>query len=220
MNIKVNEIELHYEKTGTGKPLLLLHGNGEDHHIFDQLAAKLQQHFTVYAIDSRNHGASQVTTDYAYDTMMADICSFIEELQLAPVDMIGFSDGAIIALLLAMNHPKQMHKMALLGANLSPQNFKEDCFEYLVETYKTTGDPLIKLMMEQPDIKLNELAGITVPALVIAGEDDIFKADTFTIITETLPDARMLIMPGHDHASYITNQDILYPDLIEFFTEA
>ena len=85
MNIKVNGITLEYSKEGTGEPLILLHGNGEDHHIFDKLAEKLKEKFTVYAIDSRNHGKSSMTDDYSYETMAEDIFSFINALELGRI---------------------------------------------------------------------------------------------------------------------------------------
>ncbi|MFV0329106.1 MAG: alpha/beta fold hydrolase [Dysgonomonas sp.] len=100
MKIEVNNIILNYIKEGAGKPVILLHGNGEDHHIFDKLIVKLKQNFTIYAIDSRNHGESQMTDDYSYETMAEDIYQFIQKLSLKDVSVIGFSDGAIISILL------------------------------------------------------------------------------------------------------------------------
>ena len=84
MVINVNGTSLFYETSGNGAPLLLLHGNGEDHHIFDALADKLAADFTVYSIDSRNHGQSEKTDDYAYETMAMDVYAFIDALQLGP----------------------------------------------------------------------------------------------------------------------------------------
>ncbi len=217
MKITANGIKLHYKKSGTGPPLILLHGNGETLDIFHELGIKLANHFTVYAIDSRNHGQSEITDDYSYDTMSEDIRSFITTLELGAVSIVGFSDGAIISLILAMKHENLVHKMALLGVNLKPDDFTDESLEYLKETYQKTGDPLMKLMLEQPNIELTDLTGLQTPTLIVAGDDDIFRPETFTAIADTLPHAELKIMEGHQHDSYITNQDILYPDLISFF---
>jgi len=217
MKIKINEIELAYEKLGRGKPLLLLHGNGEDHHIFDKLAAKLQNDFTVYAIDSRNHGESTSTEDFSYETMAEDIYLFIKTLQLGKVNLIGFSDGAIIALLLSLKHMECLQKMALLGANLTPEDFTEESYQFVKEMYEETKNPLFQLMLEQPNIEVEDLKRITIPALVVGGEKDIFKPDTFITIANALSRGKLMIMKGHEHDSYITNQDILYTDFLEFF---
>jgi pimeloyl-ACP methyl ester carboxylesterase len=216
MKMKVNNIELAYKKMGSGEPLLLLHGNGEDHHIFDAITSKLQNHFTVYAIDSRNHGESTKTDDYSYETMAADIDAFIRHLNVGKVNIVGFSDGAILALLLAMNS-NLIRKMALLGVNLKPEDFTEESYQYLQDTYAETKDPLLKLMLEEPNIELSALKKVTAPALVLAAQEDLFKPESFVNLTNALPTAELKIMNGHQHDSYIVNQDILYPDLLKFF---
>lgn len=216
MHIKVNNISLSYSQTGKGDPVILLHGNGEDKSIFDKLAEKLKQHFTVYSIDSRNHGGSSKTDDYSYETMCEDIRYFIEKLQLKKVSILGFSDGAIISLLLALKQPDILHKMALLGVNLQPTDFKKSIYTYMLDEYKQTKDPLLKLMLEQPDIQLNKLKHIQIPTLVIGGENDIFYRKVFRDVAKTIPNSRLKIMKGHNHDSYIVNTDILYPALIEF----
>ena len=217
MTITANGVALFYNKTGAGRPMLLLHGNGEDHHIFDMLAAKLAQGFTLYAVDSRNHGQSQATENYDYDTMADDMLALIEKLSLGPVLITGFSDGAIIALLMAMKRPDSVAKMALLGPNLSPADFTEESLTFIRTTWEETGDPLFKMMLEQPNIPLEAMKAVRIPALVVGGEGDIFKPETFADLAGALPKGSLAIMAGHTHDSYITGQDLLYPDLAAFF---
>lgn len=216
MEIKVNNIILNYTQSGKGYPVILLHGNGEDLHIFDKLTEKLKQHYTVYAIDSRNHGGSSKTDDYSYETVVEDIYHFIKQMKLEHVAVIGFSDGAIISLLLQLKYENIFDKLVLLGVNLKPDDFKEEIYGYLVEEYEKTKDPLVKMMLEQPQIELEELKRINVPTLVVAAEDDIYYRKNFTDIAETIPHAVLKIMQGHDHSSYIVNEDILYADLVQF----
>lgn len=216
MKITVGNIILNYTKLGTGLPLILLHGNGEDHHIFDELAALLKEHYTVYAIDSRNHGGSSKTNDFSYAAMARDIQLFVELLELKNVRVVGFSDGAIIALTLAIHNPNLFDKMVLLGVNLKPSDFRDEYIVWLSEEYKKTDDPLLKLMMEQPNIELDELCNVTTTTLVVAGENDLFEPQLYKSIVEIMPNAELLIMKGHNHDSYVVNQNILYPYLNRF----
>ena len=107
--------------------------------------------------------------------------------------------------------------MALLGVNLKPADFKKNCYEYIKKEYEKTKSPLFKLMLEEPNIELESLAGINIPSLIIAGEDDIFYRKTFTDVVKTMPFAELMIMKGHNHDSYISGSDLLYPELTAFF---
>lgn len=216
MYIKANGVNLFYQKSGQGEPLILLHGNGEDHHIFDVISSKLQNNYTVYAIDSRNHGQSEKTDEYTYEAMTADIDSFICNLQLNKVNLIGFSDGAIISLMLAIKHQEVIKKMALLGVNLSPSDFTQESYQYVKETYAKTKDPLFEMMLQQPNIELCEVSSVIVPTMLIAGENDIFKPELYQSLKTVLPKATLKIVAGHDHDSYIKDQDLLYDDLVTF----
>lgn len=218
MEIAVNGITLHYEKKGNGAPLILLHGNGEDHHIFDKLIEKLAPYYTVYAIDSRNHGLSTKTDNFGYSFMADDIIAFIHNLKIREPSVLGFSDGAIISLLVALQHKDIFNKLILSGVNLNPSDFKDENLAWLNEEYTQTGDPLLKLMLEEPNIKLDSLKQITNKTLVVGGENDLFNDHLFSDITATMPDASLLIMKGYDHAGYIVDQDILYPYIKEFLT--
>ena len=95
MNVQVNGVILYYEKQGSGPPLVLLHGNGEDGRIFDRTAEVLAPHYTVYTIDSRCHGKSSRNVPLSYDLMAADVLAFSKALKLEKPVICGFSDGGI-----------------------------------------------------------------------------------------------------------------------------
>lgn len=216
MEVTIDNITLNYIKEGEGEPVILLHGNGEDHRIFDKLIEKLKNDFTVYALDSRNHGLSSKTDRFNYEVMADDLAAFLKALQLEKPSVVGFSDGAIICLLSAIKQNQIFDKMILSGINLRPSDFKKDCYIYLQEEYNKTKDPLLKLMLEEPDINLKDLLNIHVPTLVVAADDDLFEEKVFHSIVETMPDAQLKIMTGHKHDTYITHQDILYPIVKQF----
>ena len=217
MTVQTNGVTLYYEKRGAGAPLILLHGNGEDHSIFAPLAEKLAAHFTVYAIDSRNHGQSSHSDDCGYAAMTADVEGFVQALGLADVNLVGFSDGAIIGLMLSMQKPQVLRKMVLLGVNLSPDDFTDESLQFIRDTYAETGDPLFKLMLEEPNIPLDDVRGVQTPTWLVAAEDDIFKPESFTRLAAAMPNASFSVIEGHDHGSYVVGNDMLAAELIRFF---
>ena len=216
MEIKINDTVLFYEKSGTGKPLILLHGNGEDHHIFDKISVRLKKHFTVYAVDSRNHGLSGRTDKYSYTAMALDLLEFIDSLKLQEVSLIGFSDGAVAALTAVMKNKNAAEKMILLGVNLRPEDFNEKDLEAMRDEYEKSRDPLLKLMLTEPDIDIEDLKSISIPVLAAGAENDVFRQSLFFEIAEAIPGAELLIMKGHTHDSYINGSDVLYPEIIDF----
>lgn len=216
MKIEVNNITINYAKVGSGLPLLLLHGSGEDLTIFGPLTNLLKEHFTVYAIDSRNHGESSKTEDFTYEAMAEDMIQFIDKLKLKDVSVVGFSDGAIVAAMMEIHRPTTFRKMALLGINLQPSDFKEENIAYLKEEYEASKNPLFKMMLEEPNIPLESLKAIKCPTLVVRAEDELFEDKLYADIMATIPKASLLIVGGHDHANYIVENDMLYNDLIKF----
>ncbi|MCC8020008.1 MAG: alpha/beta hydrolase [Rikenellaceae bacterium] len=219
MKLKVNGTELYYEVQGEGSPLLLLHGNGEDHTIFAPLAARLAAHYTVYSLDSRNHGRSARTTDISYEAMAGDMKGLVSALGLDRPAAVGFSDGAIIALMAQLDGPGLFSRMVLMGLNLSPADFVPEVFDELKRLYDERPDPLLGLMLTQPDIPLASLSGVEIPVLVVGAANDMFRQEVFIDVAATLPDSRLLIVDGHDHGSYILGNDMMYGPILEFLTE-
>ena len=219
MQLEINDIQLNCEKIGEGHPVILIHGSGEDHHIFDKLTERLKNNFTVYAFDSRNHGLSTKTDDYTYESMAEDYSQAIKLLGLEKPYLVGFSDGAIIGVIIETLYPNTFGKMALLGINLQPSDFKDEILQYLEAEYAETKDPLLGMMLTQPSISLSQLEQIGTASLLVFAEDDLFKSEMIDSILESMPDSTSKIVEGHDHGSYIINEDILYPDLMQFFDD-
>ena len=117
MFVETNGTRLYYEMEGSGTPLILLHGNGEDHTIFAPSIRILREHFTVYAIDTRGHGESEESDDIHYRTFMEDLRRFIDTLSIRKPIICGFSDGAITALMLAFTYPDIPRSIISSGAN-------------------------------------------------------------------------------------------------------
>ena len=123
MYAQINGQNIYYETTGSGRPLLMVHGNSEDHTIFTEAAEVLKDHFTVYLIDSRGHGLSGKVDEIHYEQLADDVAEFLEQLDLKDVVYYGFSDGGIIGLLLA-SRTKRVSQMILSGTNITPDGVK------------------------------------------------------------------------------------------------
>jgi pimeloyl-ACP methyl ester carboxylesterase len=217
MLAELDGVRLFYRQSGVGDPVVLLHGNGEDSGIFDALAEKLRRHFAVFAIDSRNHGQSQRTEDISYEAMAGDSLLFIKKLDLGPVFLAGFSDGAIVALMMAMRQPEAIRKMVLMGPNMSPDDLTGEAIELIARQASEPDGRLARMLLREPHLTPGDLAKIKVPALLVFGENDIFKPGTAAAMAKALPRSALKIMPGHDHQSYVAGQDVMYQDMASFF---
>jgi len=219
MIFEVNGIELYYEKTGHGTPVILLHGNGEDNTIFDVLIKQLSQDYTVYAIDSRDHGKSGRVKTLHYDTMMEDVAEFIREKELRRPVLYGFSDGGIIGLLLAIKHPDMLSKLIVSGANTHPGGAKRIYFFIGNILYFFTRNRKLKLMLTQPNIVDAELNTITVPTLILAGSRDVVSEEHTRQIADNIPGSILNILEGETHSSYVIHSEKLYGIIEPFMAE-
>jgi len=216
MRINVNGVELHYEKSGEGDPIILLHGNSQDHRIFTGLIKKLSAKYTVYAIDSRDHGRSSKVEHLDYYSKMDDVADFIHELKIEKPIIYGFSDGGIIGLLLAINHPDMLSKLIISGANTSPEGIKKPTRLLLKIWYFFTRSNKVKLMITQPNITDAQLNTIITPTLVLAGHSDVIKEEHTKSMAKNIPGSQLRILKGESHASYVLQNDKLY-DIIKTF---
>ena len=216
MYIKVNGIELYYEKTGQGRPIILLHGNGESHSIFDVLIKRLSADYTVYAVDSRDHGKSSKVRLLDYGDMMEDVAGFIRETGIESPILYGFSDGGIIGLLLAIKYPKLLSKLIISGANTRPDGIKDYFIVIVKILYFFSRNRKYKLMLTQPNITDAELNNIVTPTLVLAGSRDLVKEEHTKNIAGNIPGSVLKVLDGENHSSYVIHSGKLY-DLINLY---
>ena len=166
MLANVNGIDLFYEQRGEGRPLILLHGNSEDHTIFDKALERLEKHFCCYAVDSRCHGQSGEGPLH-YEDMAEDMIAFLEALDLRDVVFYGFSDGGIIGLLAAAKCDR-ITTLITSGANLTPAGAKPALLFLGRVLYFFTRDAKIAMMLNEPHIGSEVLGSIRAKTLVLA----------------------------------------------------
>ena len=216
--VQVNGVCLHYAEVGVGKPVVLVHGNGESHDLFDTEIRQLADAgYHVFAPDSRGHGANERLDEYHYADMAEDMYRFIRELQLEKPLFYGHSDGGIIGLLLEIGHPGTLGAMAISGANLSPDGLDSKFREEYREHNRVQPDPLVTLMLTEPDIDPQLLGTIRIPVLVTVGEHDLILPEETQRIVQHLPNAKLTVVEDEDHGSYIAGSETMGRLLIDFF---
>lgn len=202
-------MDIYYEVIGSGYPIICLHGNGEDHHIFDDMAKELTG-YKLILIDSRYHGKSTRQGELSYKQMMKDVLNVIDELKIDVYDLIGFSDGGIVSLLLGMAD-ERVQNMIIIGANTKPQMIKPiyRFFDYLqmlcllpfclYHPKARRTFQCLKLMETQPHIEYHDLEKIKVPVLILAGEQDMIKEIDTMNIKKHLIYSVLKIIKGGNH---------------------
>ena len=208
MQIELDGIKLFYEKSGEGEPLILIHGNGENHTIFDKTVAVLEKKYCCYAIDSRGHGQSTPVLEYHYTDMARDVVLFMKKLKLRNVTLCGFSDGGIVGILAAA-HSKRVTRLITCGANVRPEGLRLLSYLGIQARAFFLREPLWVLMAREPHISDNTLRKIRAKTLVLAGEHDMITEKETRHIAETIPGAEMKILPGETHGSYIIHSEKL-----------
>ena len=218
--IEVNGVTLHYAMVGEGDPIVLVHGNGEDHNLFDtEISQLIAAGYRVYAPDSRGHGANKPMNEYHYADMAEDMYQFIQSLELKSPVLYGHSDGGIIGLMMEIVHPGTLKALAISGTNLSPRGIIPSFIEEFTSINEQKPDPLITLMLTEPDIDPELLKQVSIPVLVTAGEHDLILREETDRIVANLPDAKLAIVKNADHGSYIADSEIMGNILINFLNE-
>ena len=202
--MKINGRTLYVESIGSGRPLIMLHGNGEDHTIFDKAAEILEKDYTCIMPDTRGHGQSEACDDLHYEDMADDVIALMETLDLQDVCLYGFSDGGIVGLLAAMRSDR-ITDLIVSGANLTPEGTKGWLRAFMRTMYLFRKDPKVRLMLEEPHITKEDLARIKARTLVLAGEKDLILESQTLQIASGIEGAVCRILKGEGHGSYIVH---------------
>lgn len=203
------DIKLNYIEAGSGFPLVLLHGNGEDHTYFKHQLGPFSDHYRVLAPDTRGHGGSpRGDAPFMLEQFAEDLKDFLDERGVERCHLLGFSDGANIALLFALKHPEYVEKLILNGADLSPRGVKLSTqipivlgwgLLQVIRRFDKKALPkweMLDLMTTQPHIEPDSLAALAMPTLVVAGDRDMIRDSHTRRIARSIPGARLAILTG------------------------
>lgn len=220
-----------YVEQGTGDPLILLHGNGEDSSYFQGQLGVLSRYYHVYAIDTRGHGRTpRGVQPFTIRQFAEDLLEFMDEHQMERAHLLGFSDGGNIAMIFAICHPERVNKLILNGANLNAAGVKRTTQLPIEIGYRIASRfsgrsagarrnaELLGLMVNDPNVSEEELKKIHARTLVIAGTRDMIKEEHTRLIAAEIPDARLVIMEG-DHFIANKRAEEFNEKVLEFLRE-
>lgn len=219
--IDVNGQRIFYAAEGNGRPVILLHGNGGSHNDLETMQHQLAQAgYMVYALDSRGQGANAPLPEYHYKDMANDVAAFIAAKRLDHPAVYGWSDGGIVALELESMHPGTCSLLVTSGANvtagasaLSPETFEMIFGEHL---RADSMPPLVRMMLDEPNMTPDDLRRINIPVLVCAGDRDLILPSHTRMMAETLPQGEERIVADADHGSYIWHNPLMGEIFIDF----
>lgn len=230
--VTVNGIKLYYEIHGSGPDLLMMHGNSGSIADLTPQIRHFASTYRVVAVDNRGHGKSEFGKEpLTYERMAADVNGLLNHLGVKSVSVLGFSDGAILGLLLAIHHPDKVGKLVAAGGNLEPSAAYDWALRWAqrevakIEQAIAQGDksPALDqqrqrfhLLLKQPNIPLASLKKIAAPTLVIAGDRDVIRSEHTQAMFDALPQAHLAVLPGTTHFTSTEDSEI-FNRLVERF---
>lgn len=225
------DIQLHYMIAGQGFPLVMLHGNGEDHTYFKHQMAPFSERYQVIALDTRGHGQSpRGTAPFTLEQFAEDLKGFLDSREISRCHLLGFSDGANIALLFALKYPDYVEKLVLNGADLSPSGVKLSTqapivlgwgLLQVIRRLDKRAQPkweLLDLMTTQPHINPKALSALSMSTLVVAGKRDMIRDKHTRLIAKSIPGSQLVILPG-DHFVARRNWQEFNPVVLNFLSK-
>ncbi len=230
---------LYYATYGQGAPVVLLHGglaNGD--YWGDQVPALTGAGYQAVLIDSRGHGRS--TRDgrpYTYELMASDVVAVMDSLGLRRAAVVGWSDGAIIGLVMALRDPQRVLKVFAFAANMDPSGVRPDSdaqpvfarFEHVQAAHDyaalspTPGDfpafsaAINRMWDTEPHYASADLARIRTPVAIVDGDhDEAIKRTHTDYLARTIPGARLIILPGASHFAMLQTPDAFNAAMLGF----
>jgi pimeloyl-ACP methyl ester carboxylesterase len=234
--VPVNGIRIWYAKFGSGSPVILLHGGLANSNYWGKLIPALSPHYRVIVMDSRGHGRSTRNAQpYGYDLMASDVLGLMDHLKIKKAAIVGWSDGAILGLDIAIHHPERLTKLFAFGANSDPSGVKDVehaaiFAAYIVRArkeyesqsptpreYDSFVTQIEKMWAVQPNFTAAQLESITVPTWIVDGDhEEAIKRENTLHMADHIPNAELLIQPGVSHFSFLQDPEQFNRDVLHF----
>jgi pimeloyl-ACP methyl ester carboxylesterase len=235
----VNGIEMYYATFGAGEPVILLHGGLGNADYWGNQVPELAKQFKVIVADSRGHGRSTRSAEpYSYELMASDVVALMDHLKIDKASLVGWSDGGIIGLDIAIKHPERLDKLFAFGANYNVAGLREDIadsvvfnayiekagkdYEKLSKTpteYEGFLNAIGEMWATQPDYSPEQLKSIPVPTVIADGEyDEGIKQEHSKEMAGLIPGAKLLVMPELSHFAMWQDPAAFNAAVMDFLT--
>ncbi len=227
--VRVNDILMWRAEFGPagGKPVIMVHGGLANANYFGAVIPFLVRGgFHVIAVDSRGHGRSTRSPQpYSYELMESDVVAMLDALHIPKADLVGWSDGAIIGIVMAIHHPEHLNRVFAFGANTVPDGLipgfdKRGVFKQFEQRagaeygrlsptpgqYASFLQQISQMWATQPNITTGQLEAIRTPIAVADGRyDEGIKQSHDRYMAAAIPNARLVILPGVSHFAMLQN---------------
>ncbi|EEQ97062.1 alpha/beta fold hydrolase [Brucella sp. ZJ1_1] len=222
---EVNGIEMYYRIVGKGSPILLIPGGLSDQHVWDAQLPILARHHMVIVADSRGQGRSTRTKDpITYGLMADDYVALLDFLRIDKVDLVGWSDGGIIGLDIAMRYPERLKSLFAQAANVTPDGntgYAEARAEGKpipeLRHYESIDREIHALWANEPNYTGEELSDIRVrTAIVIGDHDTAISREHTEFIASQIPGAQLIILPDAGHGVPVENPRLYAHTVLRF----
>lgn len=237
--VQLGEVDTYYEEDGSGDPLVLLHPGLADSRAFESNLPGLAKHFRVYRPDRRGHGRTpDVEGPITYEQMAQDTIAFLERVVGGPAYILGHSDGAVVALLVALRRPDLVRRLVFASAVFHHDGWAPGAIDLDEETtaffvdhwgavapdgpehFPVVADKLHRMHSEEPTLTAADLVGYPGPALVMVGdEDDEIPIEHTLALRTGLPDAQLAVIPDGGHGMIAGRPDLCNLVITEFLTD-
>lgn len=234
----VNGIRLWYAVFGHGEPVILVHGGLANANYWGLQVRALAPHYEVIVLDSRGHGRSTRTAaPFTYDLMASDVLALMDYLHIRRAALVGWSDGAIIGLDIAINHPERLTKLFAFAANSDPSGVKNvnesPAFTAFIARagreyarmsptptqYKAFVAAIEKMWATEPHFTEAQLSHIGVPTWIVDGDhDEAIKRENTDCMAATIPGAGELILPRASHFAFLQDPGMFNHSLLTFLS--
>jgi pimeloyl-ACP methyl ester carboxylesterase len=216
-------VNQEYVVDGDGPALVLLHGGMSNRDDFDAQLAELTARYRVWRPDRRGHGATtDVPGPITYDNMADDTIEFLDSVVGEPAHLIGYSDGAMVGLLVALRRPDLVRKLVLMGLYVNrdgevewfgryvkgataaevPESIRRAYGERSPDGpghFDEVAEKVLHLWRTEPDLPVDALRDLSVPTLLLQGDDDIVTLEHGVAMARAIPDVQLAVVPGTSH---------------------
>lgn len=238
--LDLDGVHTYYEAVGAGRPLVLLHGGMCPVETWAGLVPQLSDSFRVFTPERRGHGRTADPGTISYETMASDTIAFIEAIAAGPVDLVGWSDGAVVALLVALWRPDLLERLVYVGNSINRDGVPAEIEAMVGHLSPDVLPPVLRQLYEavspdgpehfdvvfaklaalwgtEPNIDLGELSSLSVPTLLVGADHDMVTVEQLAAAQRTIPDAQLAIVPGVDHGFPMEHPDLLAGLIHRFF---